>query len=379
VRHVVLAMLQSPRFLYRAERSGGATGRPASDYELASRLSYMIWGGPPDEELLRAAGEGELGGEARLSSQVRRMLKDARAIRRSREFVSEWLDLARLTNMQPNKTKFPTWSATLASDMREETLAFFEEVVWGQGRPMADLLNAQLTVASPDLARHYGIDPTGGQKTVGGGMRHDLSKVAARGGLLTQGSVLSIGGDDASMVTRGLFILHDLLRGAVKDPPPGTNTTPVASEPGLSQRGVAELRLADKSCGGCHQRFEPFAFAFERYDGVGAYQVRDSFGNALRQDGKVLLPGADAAVSYNTTAELMDLLAKSERVSENITWKIAQFALGRPLASSDRAALSRAHREAKKNGGTYAAVISALAISDLIRMIPPELRSEETR
>ena len=170
-----------------------------------------------------------------LQRQVTRMLKDPRAVNRSLQFITEWLNLNRLTSLRPNAERFPDWNAGLAEDMRSETLAYFEDIVWKQRRPLADLLNAQFTYATPQLARHYGLTPKGSESDL---VRYDLSATQARGGLLTQGSVLTIGGDDASMVTRGLFVLHDLLRGVVKDPPPGLDTTPVPSEPGLSQRVI---------------------------------------------------------------------------------------------------------------------------------------------
>ena len=140
----------------------------------------------------------------------------------------------------------------LGQDMKAETLAFFEEVIWKQNRPLAELLNANVTFATPRLAKHYGLVPVKGD----GLARYDLSGVPERGGLLTQGSVLTIGGDEASMVTRGLFVLHDLLRSGVKDPPPCVDTTPVATKPGLTQRSIAEDRVANKSCGGCHGKFD---------------------------------------------------------------------------------------------------------------------------
>ena len=98
---------------------------------------------------------------------------------------------------------------------------------------------------TPRLAKHYGLPlenpPTGDEP-----VRYDLSKVPGRGGLLTQGSVLTVGGDDASMVTRGLFVMHELLRGVVRDPPPCVDTTPVPSKPGLTQRMISESRIADQ-------------------------------------------------------------------------------------------------------------------------------------
>jgi hypothetical protein len=251
--------------------------------------------------------------------------------------------------------------------MRRETLAFFKDIVWEQRRPLGDLLNAQVTYATPTLAAYYGLPPK-----EPGLQRYDLSAIPSRGGLLTQGSILTIGGDDASMVTRGLFVLHDLLRGLVKNPPPGLDTTPVPSEPGLSKRMIAEGRIADRSCGGCHTRFEPLAFALEKYDGTGAFHARDEHGNDLREDGEILFPGADNPVEYETTAELMNLLAESQRVQESLTWKVTQFAIGRPLVAEDAGAVKEIHDTAAKEGGTYSSLISAIVKSDLVQLIRTE-------
>ena len=362
VSYIIEAMLQSPRFIYRMEsQQGDGTAWPVSQYELASRLSYMIWGGPPDNELMRAADAGELHTEEQVRLQVRRMLKDPRAIERSLQFLSEWIDLQRLDNLRPDRKTFPKWDPTLAEDMRQETVAYFRHIVWEQHRPLADLFNAQLTFATPRLAKHYGLKPNGS-----GLSRYDLSSIPARGGLLTQGSVLTVGGDNASMVTRGLFVFHDLLRGVVKDPPPGVDTTPVPSKPGLPQRRVSEQRIANESCKGCHVRFEPLAFGLERFDGLGVFREKDRYGNDLREDGDILFPGSAKPVAYQSSAELMDLLARSDRVRQTITWKLTQFALGRPLGAADANEVEAIHQSAQKEGGTYANVITAIATSDLI-------------
>jgi hypothetical protein len=316
---------------------------------------------------MRAAGAGDLYDRSGVDAQVRRMLDDPRAIERSVRFIEEWLDLERLGNLRPDPARFPAWSDQLAADMREETLEFFRDVVWRQKRPLADLLNAQVTYLTPRLAAHYGLEALDPEAAGGGLARYDLASIPARGGLLTQGSVLTVGGDDASMVTRGLFVLHDLLRGAVKDPPPGLDTTPIPAEPGQSRRDIAERRVVNPSCGGCHAKFEPLAFALEKYDGVGAYHEKDEHGNALREDGEILLPGAGEAVRYGSTAELMDLLAASGRVRECITWKLTQFALGRPLTRDDAPFVERIHQDAQRDGGTYASLITAIARSDLVQ------------
>jgi hypothetical protein len=360
VGSAIEAMLQSPRFIYRMEDQ--QTDGSVEEYELAVRMSYLLWGGPPDEELYRAADKGELGDKPRIEAQVRRMLGDPRAIEQSQRFAYDWLDLGRLDNLAPSRTLFPKWNAILGADMRAETLAFFKEVVWGKKLPLSELLNSQVTFLTPRLAKHYGMFPQGQTFT-----RYDLTNVPGRGGLLTQGSVLTMGGDQASMVTRGLFVLHELLRGVVRDPPPEVDTTPVPTKPGLTQRGVSMARLSKASCNGCHVKFEPLAFGLEKFDGLGAFSQSDKHGNRLREDGEVLFPGRSAPIAYKTSAELMNLLAGSPRVRESLTWKVAQFAMGRPLGAEDARVIAEINKASPKGGGTYQSLVTAIILSDLVR------------
>ena len=359
---VIETMLQSPRFIYRMENQQG--GGRVNNHELAVRISYLIWGAPPDKLLNDAADKGELDDASKLQSHVQRMLKDPRAVNRSVQFLSEWLNLDHLDNLRPNKKKFPNWAAGLAADMRSETIEFFKEVVWKQNRPLSDLLNAQLTFLTPALAKHYGLPVLQNGRDL---LRYDFTKIPARGGLLTQGSVLTRGGDEASMVTRGLFVMHDLLRGVVKDPPPCVDTTPVPSKPGLTQRAIAEQRIANKKCGGCHGKFEPLAFGLERFDGLGSFTNKDRHGNTLRNDGTILIPGKAKHIAYNNSADLMNLIAGSDRVRSSITWKLAQFAMGRPLGARDVRVVEKIHRAAQKDGGTYANLITSIVLSDLVQ------------
>jgi len=368
IRSVVEAMLQSPRFLYRLEnQQGDGTLWPVGPYELASRMSYILWGAPPDKALMQAAAEGELSDSTKVEAQVRRMLKDPRAIQQSVRFIDQWLNLGRLEHLQPNPDRYPDWNPALAADMREETLAFFKDLAWEQNRPLSDLLNAQFTRVSQRLARYYGLDPQAGHEG-----RHDLTSIPSRGGILTHASLLTVGGDEASMVTRGLFVMKNFLRGTVKDPPPCVDTTPVPTKTGLTQRGIAEQRIANRTCGGCHAKFEPLAFGLEKFDGLGAFHEADEHGNPLRDDGEILFPGTAQPVPYKSSAELMNLLAASERVRECLTWKLAQFAVGRPLVAADRPVLDKIHAQAQKEGGTYPSLITAIVLSDLVQLTRTE-------
>jgi len=355
VGYVLRAMLQSPKFLYRIE-----TPNPdrqflwhADPYEVASRLSYTVWGGPPDEALFEAAKQNQLGTESQIREQLKRMWKDPRAVERSIQFVSQWLDLDRLENLNPNAEHFPDWTKQLARDMQRETIDTFRYWVWERDEPLVGLVDAPVTFASPQLARHYGI---AAQKNAWA--KYDLNDIGSRSGILTQGSLLTIGGDDASMVTRGLFVLHGLLFSEVGDPPSGLDLTPVPTAPGRTHRMVAEDRVESESCGGCHKRFEPLAFGLERYDGLGSFSELDRFGNRLREDGEILFPGKSKPVSYQTTVEMTQLLARSERVAECLTRKVIQFSLGRPLDFNDVRSVQRVVTQSGGREATYRQIVT---------------------
>ena len=297
------------------------------------------------------------------------MLEDPRAIEQSIRFVSEWLDLDRLDQMKPSPKKFPDWDPLLAVDMKAETIAFFKEIVWQQRRPLSDLLNAQMSFVTPRLARHYQLPLPGGSEESSSAklIRVNLKDEPSRGGLLTQGSVLTMGGEEASMVTRGLFVFHDSLRGTVNNPPPGLNVEPVPTKAGLTHRNVSVQRIENENCGSCHVKFEPLAFGLEKYDGLGTWREKDEHGNSLRDDGEVLVPGTEKAVPYQNSAELMDFLANNDRVAKSLTRKLAQFAIGRPLTAADVPSLNQIHEKAQAEGGTYQSLIVAIVTSDLIR------------
>ena len=371
-RFILEAMLQSPRFIYLIERHrGDGTTWPIGPFELANRISFILWGSPPDAELFDLAASGELLEKGVLQREVERMLADHRVRKRSKQFIHQWLNLDRLTNLRPNAEKFPKWNNRLADDMRRETLLFFEEVVWNQQRPIAELFDSPFTFLNRRLAEHYRIEGVEGLP------REELIKVrlkpqSRRSGILTQGSVLTAGGDEASMVSRGLFVLHDVLRGIVKDPPPCVDTTPVATRSGLTQRAIALERIGNANCGGCHRKFEPLAFGLEKFDGLGRFHDQDEHGNSLREDGQILFPGDSAAIKFRTSNELMKLLADRSRARETVAWKLTQFSLGRPLGSADAEVLETIIDAANKNGFTYQAILKAIIQSELVQTIRTE-------
>ncbi len=363
---VLESLLQSPRFLFRMEdERGDGSLRELSGYEMASRLSYLVWGGPPDDELLDAAEDGRLRSDEEVEQQVRRMLDDMRVRDASGRFVHDWLHLSRLDNLVRDPELFPAWDPALATAMQAETQAFADAVLWEEGRPVTDLFNAQFTVVEPALASHYGLDASEGSRV-------DLDAVPERGGLLTQGALLTLGGNEASMVARGQFVLETVLCGSLESPPEGVDTTPPEIEEGKSQRDYSVERVDNPSCGGCHAQMEPYAWGIERFLADGTYALEDHYGNELREDGFVRMPGESGDIDYSTVGELMDLLAGSEAVGDCVSRRSLQFALGRAVELTDRCTVDSIRTRMSESSGTYEDLLVAIALSPGFRTIATE-------
>ena len=357
---VLKAMLQAPRFLYRLESSGADTAQePVDPYEMAARISYLVWLSAPDPLLVDAAESGRLETKTGIETEVRRMLEHPSAREASLAYLSDWLDLGRMDRLNPNPEQFPNWTAGLAARMKSETLRFFEMLLWEEERPLTDLLNAQTTWVEQELAAFYGFsEPREGTHA------YDLSSIPERGGILTQASVLTVGGSRASLVEKGLFILETLLCDHVDSPPVDVVMTMGEVMPGATQRTYSEQRSQNPACAGCHQQMDPLAYGLERFDGVGTYAERDAFGNELRSDGALVVPGVAEPQPFATIAEMMDLLAGNERVSDCFVLKSTQFALGRPLQPVDGCTLAQIRETFRASEGTYQDLMVAIATSD---------------
>ncbi len=345
---VIEAMLQSPHFMYRIELQAEALGpyRPLDDYEIASRLSYLVWGAPPDDALMAAADAGLLGDPEERLAQVQRLVAAEATRETTRRFVGDWIHLDRLD----------TSPSPLAADLREEAEAFFESVVWDEARPLSDLLNARYTYASEALATAYGYpDPKPGLQ------RYELEDIPERAGMITQGAVLSWEDGHASMVQRGLFVLREVICAQISPPPPGVNDTPPEPEPGKSKRHYAELRMETSPCNGCHIQIDPIGFALEHYDGDGLWMETDEHGNELRSDGE-LLTQFHPGIPFDDAREMADLLAADARVAECMLLNVAQFSLGRRLAKSDGCTLAAIRDSVSAEGATYQELLEAMVV-----------------
>ncbi len=282
VRMAVQAMLASPKFLFRLEEVP-ATARPGqnyriTEYDLASRLSFFLWGSGPDEELLKAAGRGQLRQPGVLDRQVMRMLKDSRSEALGTRFASQWLRLQDLVKLIPDYLQYPMYDRTLADALKRETELFFDAVV-RDDRPITDLLTADYTFVNERVALHYKVPNVTGPDF----RRVTLMDPHRRGlGLLGHGSVLALTSvaDRTSPVQRGKWIMEVLLGSPPPAPPPNVPSLDesVSAASGarvLSVRERMEEHRKNPSCNSCHRVIDPLGLALENFDVTGAWRIRD--------------------------------------------------------------------------------------------------------
>jgi hypothetical protein len=355
---VVRAMLQSPQFLYRLEDqvppSPGAVARPINNYELASRLSYLIWSSAPDDALLAAAGANQLSSSDQVRAQVARMIALPHAREVAQRYFREYFSIDDLDN----ETRGPAFTPALAADMKKETLDDVGDQLWDKGQSILSMLTTKTTLVTPALAKFYGL----GAPSADG---HYALDAVGRIGMLTHAGVLTINGTaNFPIVYRGLFVLRKLLCLDVPAPPAGVTAMQSTLAPDtVSDRAKSDARLANEPCKSCHGQFDPNAYAFEPFDTMGALQTKDVNGNAVRQDGWLTVRGG-TNVPYTTLADYMNVLTKDSRVPACIDTHATQFAWGRAMVAADQCMLEdiNARMSASKNQN-MADLIVAIASS----------------
>ncbi|MDQ3036468.1 MAG: DUF1592 domain-containing protein, partial [Myxococcota bacterium] len=367
-RLVLVAMLQAPAFLYRLEtqRTGTEGVRAVSGHELAARLSYLVWASAPDDALRRDAAEGRLDTAEGIDAALDRMLADERATRSTDLFVRDWMQLHRLDGISREDL-----DAAQARELVDAAVRTYQDHVWDAGLPLAGVLDGETAFLTPDIAAWYGL-PSAGP----GLARYDLAPVPERIGLLTHPGVLTVMSDRdvGGIVARGLFVMEHVLCAEPLEPPPDLDLSSFRSHlgPEATDREYSEDRIANASCGGCHVQFDPFAYALERFDGIGRHQLTSEHGRALREDGALPVRGAEAEPFANVD-EYARLLAADPRVQRCVTEKHLQYALGRAIERADEHAVDAVHDTAAREGGTYEATIRAIATHEIFRA----LRTEE--
>ena len=360
IRLALQAILVSPEFLFRVEHDSGPDAHPVSDFELASRLSYFLWGSMPDDELLRVAESRTLAQPARFYMQVTRMLRDPKIDRFVENFAEQWLQLRNLEEVKPDPDRFPDFDDELRDAMRQETLLFFRAMVH-EDRSVLDFLDAQFTFLNERLARHYGIPGVEGREF----RRVELTG-GRRSGVLTQASILTISSypTRTSPVLRGRWLLDNILGAPPPPPPPDV---PELDEKAIgataSMRQQLEQHRANAACAACHAKMDPLGFALENYDAIGQWRTRD--GN-FPIDAAATLPGGK---SFQGAAEMKAILkADPGPFVQCLAEKMLTYALGRGLENYDKRAVKLICRRLPANRHRFSALTWEIVNSPPFRM-----------
>lgn len=415
IAQAMVAILASPRFLFREERAEAAPGGKAypyvDEFSLASRLSYFLWSSMPDDELFRLAETGQL--RKNLIAQVERMFKDKRSEALIKDFAGQWLRIRDIENVPlearfilareekfdaertRNRARFRAlndksdekltpaereelstlrasfrrgsrqqpraeMSGELRSNMRQETERTFAHVL-REDRSLLELLDSDYSFLNERLAKHYGIPDVSGDEI-------RLVKLPAdspRGGILTQGTILGVTSNPTrtSPVKRGVFILENILGTAPPPPPPDIppleEATKDIKDRAPSLRETLAAHRENALCSSCHNRMDPIGLAFENFNAMGMWRDKE-YDELIDPAGK-LITGQE----FNGVRELKRILVEQhgQDFYRTVTEKLLTYALGRGLEYYDVETLDRIVERLDQAGGRPSALIAGVVES----------------
>lgn len=365
VQRVVTAVLQSPQLLYHLELGAAPAGSadvvPLDQYVLGSRLSYFLWDSTPDEELLRAAGAGELSSPEALRSQAKRLLEDPRAAETIANFHRQWLGTDHLDDLEKDAEAYPGYTIELRDAMIKETARFADHVIRSGDGLLDSLLTAPFSFLDAPLAKLYGVTlPPGHDPT----QPFQLDPTQ-RSGILTQAGVLAVHShaDQSSPIRRGKMVRENLFCQPLAPPPPDADITPPEPDPNASTRERFEQHRAEPKCAGCHSLIDPLGFGFENYDGIGTFRTTE-VGKAIDASGEIW--GTDVDGAFVGAAELSRKLAASPQVRTCLAQHWFNYALGRTKGDADACSMN-AMAQAFAESNNIRDLLQALVTSDAFR------------
>jgi hypothetical protein len=371
-RWTILALLQSPQFLFRTENErSGAAGQPREldGYELGSRLASFLWVSVPDDALLAAAADGSLGRPEVLAAQVQRMLADPKAQRFTEVFATDY-----------SRARLASFEGATAEDrkaLHESVVATFQDHFWTQQRSVADLFLTKRFMVNATVAELLGLPAMGA-----GLVAADVSALPERVGIMSHPGIIAGMGDReiGSFVNRGKYLMERLL---CKNPiaVPAEIFSEIeafnADTTGLNEHERSAIRMTRPKCWGCHAQFEPMAFGFARFDAAGRFVGEmDVAGKPLPLVGWVPT-GAALEPDYADMASYMQVLATDPVVQACLTEHFISFATARSSDKVSQAEAVRVGEQYKAGGNTLAAMVSAVVKSQLFSSTLPAVEETE--
>ncbi len=367
VRNSIWAVLSSPRFIFRLERTPDRIDAnevyELDDPDLASRLAFFLWAAPPDQELVQLAQNGRLTNDGELERQTRRMLADPRSESLSTRFASQWLRLQDLEKINPDAQLYPYFNQQLKTAMDRETELLFHTIVQ-EDRSVLELLTADWTFVNEQLAAHYGISGVTGTDFV----RVQLPDENRRG-LLGHGSILMMTseGNRTSPVLRGKWVMEVLLGSPPPPPPPAVptleETKTAEGSRRLTTRERMEMHRDNPACMSCHRVIDPIGLALDNFDVTGAWRIKENL-NEIDPSGE-LYDGSP----INGPAGLREVILKRPTVFRRTLAKnLMAYALGRRVEFYDMPTIREMERNAAAHGDRMSDYILGVVQSPAFRM-----------
>ena len=362
------AVLASPQFLFKLEapalaaRKAGTAPYRVRDIDLASRLSFFIWGIGPDEELTRLATQGRLSAPGMVEKQVKRMMADPKAEALASRFAAQWLRLRDVEEVLPDALLYPYFDRTLGRAMMKETELFFGSIV-KEDRSVLDLITADYSFVNERLARHYGIPNVTGPEF------RRVSLPPERRGILGQGSILvqTSVADRTSPVMRGKWVMEVMLGSPPPAPPPNV---PTLEETGgsagakvLTVRERMEVHRKNPPCISCHRVIDPLGLTLENFDVTGKWRIKDG-GNPIDNVGTLY----DGTTMEGPAGLRAALLKKKDGFLLSFTESFMTYALGRRIEPSDMPAVRKVLRSAETNKYALSSFVMAIVSSPAFQM-----------
>lgn len=356
---LIEAMLQTPQFLYHWEAApeddpihDGGVIRLGS-YQVASRLSYFLWGSMPDDELLTAAGAGELDTPAGVEQAARRLLADPKAKAAISRFFVDWLELDALADRAKDTKAYPVYTPALQQAMLDEARTYFRTIAFDGGGLLSTFLAAPYSFVNSALAPLYGA------KAMGATLQRTELNPAQRAGFLTQAGFLALNGalDGSHPVLRGKAVYTKLLCNELPPPPANVPPPKPASEGGTTRQRFVEHD--ENACAkACHGAIDPIGYAFENYDGIGQYRTTDN-GLPVDATGALMLDGK--MHSFDNAVGMVNLLAESAEVRACFAKVWSRFALSRVETEADAASIQSVATTFNNNTATIQDLLAGIS------------------
>jgi hypothetical protein len=368
VRRALEAILASPHFVFRMEEMPDGV-RPGEAYriadaDLAARLSFFLWGAPPDGELLDLARDGRLSRPEVLQAQARRLLADPRSEALATRFAAQWLRLQDLYKLDPDVQLYPDYDLRLGQAMEHETELFFDHLV-REDRPFLEFLTADYTFVDQRLAEHYEIPGV-----VGDRFRMVPYPNDHRRGILGHASVLALTSlaNRTSPVNRGKWVSEVLLGAPPPPPPPNVPSLDESAAEAVDTRKLTtrermEMHRQNPTCNSCHRLIDPIGLALDHFDVTGAWRIKEN-DVAIDVRGE-LFDGTELNGAGDLTNALVRLRVP---VLRNFTANLMAYALGRRVEYYDMPQVRQIVREAEEEGGRMSALILGIIESDAFQM-----------